>query len=616
MDTLSIKDLVSEAALKVKEAEAAELTKMVNEEDARLRESGYTEERIAQHRRNKDEEHKKERNHSWNQSDGRRFLIGVGLNTRMKLDESPAALVDARFLVALSDSGGKLCRRQELPPSVFIPLSDLEYMQPGAGGCLPIVVVSHPWLQPDHPDPRGDNLRLLATFLRTLLNEPRGDPRHGRWRKSRNTYAVFLDFVSLHQKAGLSQRTEREWRLFSTALERLSLWYSHPKTLVCKITHLPAGYPNGFDFPSGIVANTAAPTERGWCFTEASMASLVKDYDHALDLSKLVKDSDHAVDLSKLAGEVQSLGAIIKQCNAERPPPLRPDKFEAAIANKQFTSRSCDLPTVTKLYADAFAHHLHEAEQLVYTGLLWTDAQVETLCEVITSGACKRLTRLFLGGNRIGNAGALALAQAFRVSAGRGVRIDQLHLKDNRIGEEGMLALAKAVDDGVLLGASGDWQGRGNPGSDDPVLRAIHGQEERWRLAQEEKRRAVMEQAEKEERAKRAEREEREERARREQDEKQRVEDEYRAARDQAQPSWDAWWRRQGWSVPHDRPHGPHGCPQSQLVSDQASRNALAEQMPHLAEQMARADGHWGLTSLWPEIVQARKARERAGKKA
>ena len=80
--------------------------------------------------------------------------------------DAPVRLLDARFLVELAEllkaNGCVLPRRQELPDDAFISLSELRSMTQSGFGSLRILVVSWPWLQPDHPDPRGDHLSLLA----------------------------------------------------------------------------------------------------------------------------------------------------------------------------------------------------------------------------------------------------------------------------------------------------------------------------------------------------------------------------------------------------------------------------------------------------------------------
>ena len=59
---------------------------------------------------------------------------------------------------------------------------------------LPVVCISHCWLQADHPDPHGYNLRLVARALEARLKylvKALGyhDPR----------LAVFYDFCLIHQ---------------------------------------------------------------------------------------------------------------------------------------------------------------------------------------------------------------------------------------------------------------------------------------------------------------------------------------------------------------------------------------------------------------------------------
>ena len=111
-----------------------------------------------------------------------------------------------------------------------------------------------PWLQPDHPDPHGQTLQLLARVLKAYVDKVQG-----------GTCGVFLDFCSLHQKGPAGeQRSDAEAELFGFALNNLSDWYSHRKTVVLKATKMPEGYPNGFSFASGTTPNTADYYGRGW----------------------------------------------------------------------------------------------------------------------------------------------------------------------------------------------------------------------------------------------------------------------------------------------------------------------------------------------------------------
>ena len=103
----------------------------------------------------------------------REFLDGAALESALRADpehgDSPVKLVDARYIVELSKRGGKIVRRQELPEEAFIGLDTLKRLPSGNGACLRVIAISHPWQQPDHPDPKEVNLTLLAKVLERFL---------------------------------------------------------------------------------------------------------------------------------------------------------------------------------------------------------------------------------------------------------------------------------------------------------------------------------------------------------------------------------------------------------------------------------------------------------------
>ena len=101
-----------------------------------------------------------------------------------------------------------------------------------------------------HPDPKGATLRLLGRVLEKFVADGGG------------TYAVFLDFCSLHQKDAAGQRTASEQTLFDRALKGapcISELYSHPHTFILKASALPEGYPDGFAFPERFPDGTVGP---------------------------------------------------------------------------------------------------------------------------------------------------------------------------------------------------------------------------------------------------------------------------------------------------------------------------------------------------------------------
>ena len=89
---------------------------------------------------------------------------GADLESALQVDpehgDSPVALIDARYIVELWKRGGKILRRQDLPKEAFIDLETVKRLPQGNGFCLRVIAVSHPWQQPDHPDPKEVNLLL------------------------------------------------------------------------------------------------------------------------------------------------------------------------------------------------------------------------------------------------------------------------------------------------------------------------------------------------------------------------------------------------------------------------------------------------------------------------
>jgi hypothetical protein len=352
------------------------------------------------------------------------------------LGDSPVALVDARYLVALAKAGGLLRRRQDLPPEAFIDLEHLKRM-PIGWGALRVICVSHPWLQPDTPDPKGSTLALLARVLDTFLRFTGNGSC---------TWSVFLDFCSLHQKDADGHRTDAECSLFSAALHRLSDLYSHPRTFLLKVSALPPGYPDGFTFPPGVVANTANYYGRGWCFCESSMGCLVKQSDHVVDLAYLA---------SKRAKVDFDLGALIAQCRATRPPPLPPAEFAAELETKSFTSKKADLATVSKLYESAFEARVGRAEKLGFGNLGWGDAEVLVLSRALFYA--HTLVSLDLGHDcALGAAGIAALADSLRDGAAPRLKSLRALFKSRA-----RCAMAKAALEGARAGlevtVSQDW---------------------------------------------------------------------------------------------------------------------------------------------------------------
>ena len=351
-----------------------------------------------------------------------------GAELEAVLKSGAVALLDAQWLIEHSKRGGVLLPRQALPDEAFISLRECQ-ASTTRNTRFNVGCVSHCWLQPDHPDPHGHNLRAVARALGALTADG-------------TRFGVFLDFCSIHQNcrdgAGTPQDTafawlEKEGRLangavgrfptedvlFKQALGSLGTLYSHPHTFVFMLTAFPPDYFTAKYTRSG---NVKPYFERGWCFCESSWAAMVKD-------SFLV------LDLGKDTGEGFFFAL---QCRQGRTAPVLPDGFETQLASKGFTNGSTDTPLVARLYREGFEARFGATSLLSYSRLGWGDVEARAVARVLLHAPA--LETLNLGDNSIGDEGARALAEALP----RAPALHLLLLDCNSIGDEAKAVLRTA----------------------------------------------------------------------------------------------------------------------------------------------------------------------------
>ena len=155
------------------------------------------------------------------------------------------------------------------------------------------------------------------------------------------------------------------------------------------------------------------------------------------------------LDLGKFDEEsMKDWGATIRGCIANRDPPLTPSEFRPELATKSFTSKNADEEMVNRLFEDEFNKRMGGVTELDYGTLRWTDKAAVAVSKVIATGVLKKLEKLFLYDNQIGDAGVMALAEA----AGKGTlpQLETLKLRYNQIGDAGVMALAEAAGKGML----------------------------------------------------------------------------------------------------------------------------------------------------------------------
>jgi len=202
---------------------------------------------------------------------------------------------------------------------------------------------------------------------------------------------------------------------------------------VLKVTKFPEGYPNNpkrkYVLPKG--ANTVEYSERGWCFAESAMCSLVKGELKVLDLAKLY--------------EKETILKAMHFASVKRPPPLHPDDFRAELDKKTFTSKKGDFDKVNKLYARAFERHLGQAKELTFSSLQWGTEEVQKLVHALRDNS--KLETLKLRFNKIGPEGAAIVADMLKTNS----RLKDLDLSSNIIGSKGAVSLAEALRPGTSL---------------------------------------------------------------------------------------------------------------------------------------------------------------------
>jgi len=334
------------------------------------------------------------------------------------------ALCEAKWLVEFAKSGGVLPRRQDLPEDAFITLSELKSIGCPAAA-LPIIEISHAWLHPDHPDPKGEYLSLLGKALQAYTGGQR--------------YGVFYDYLSLHQHPNVKEgikRTDAEDQLFKQGVLALSSLFAHRKTTMFRISKFPKGYPEDYDLPKG--ANVAPYYNRAWCFAESCWASLTKDAEFCLEVSKFTES-------------MLTRDDVVRNCKqmGRKTPPLLPAEFASELHSKQFTRKPRDeTALLLDMYKAAFQGQFGRSIALNYSSLAWGNKELIHLAKGIEVAVPVRLKGIYLFDNQISCEGLKSLSKA--MSRLVLANVEELSLRENLIANDGIKALSTAVSNGAL----------------------------------------------------------------------------------------------------------------------------------------------------------------------
>ena len=96
--------------------------------------------------------------------------------------------LDAAYLAQLADEGQTVPRCQDVPAWAVVTLQEMEGSEFNDIGFLSALIISYPWLDADHPDIDGAQLRRLAFVPNAFANEA-GQKEGGKC-------GVFWDYCS------------------------------------------------------------------------------------------------------------------------------------------------------------------------------------------------------------------------------------------------------------------------------------------------------------------------------------------------------------------------------------------------------------------------------------
>ena len=96
---------------------------------------------------------------------------------RLKGAFANTAMIDPAYLADLADKGGVLPRCQDVPKEALVSLKEMEaWGYQGGRYTVGALIISYPWLDKNHPDPHGEQLRQLAFILRAFAKQARKYP--------------------------------------------------------------------------------------------------------------------------------------------------------------------------------------------------------------------------------------------------------------------------------------------------------------------------------------------------------------------------------------------------------------------------------------------------------
>mmetsp|Transcript_39430 Transcript_39430/g.91449 ORF Transcript_39430/g.91449 Transcript_39430/m.91449 type:complete len:530 (+) Transcript_39430:70-1659(+) len=345
------------------------------------------------------------------------------------LAKGTIAVVRASYFTECLQRGVPFQSRAKIPTQAFIRGPEVVDLWDEYGYAF-LVVVSHPWLSKQHPDPNSFHLPRLVRALEAFKKYHDSESWRGekRSRMLELGGGVILDFCSLWQ----APRTRRQEQLFKEGLRVVNIPYSHRDVTALRLTATPPDEARRYDDRGWtLLESTAidgkAPSRRHGC-GERNVLSCGSDFE---------PKGSTGVD----AFEVLTAGP--------RKPPLTPQRFreELAARGKRAEARGLplfsvpgDSPVVLERYNASFTE-LCNSRTLDFSSMHWGAPEAKELALALPFFSV--LQKLVLDSNRLDSEASLALAAALPQCAA----LETLHLYGNQLGKgtEAFAELATAL---------------------------------------------------------------------------------------------------------------------------------------------------------------------------
>ena len=290
------------------------------------------------------------------------------------LESGDVQLISKAWLMGLGREGKPLPRRQDLPKEALVTAADVKAWMAAVPGyirakVLPIIAISYCWLDPEHPDAEGKQVRMVAEQLEKHFEDFQGE-------RYFPDYGVFWDWASIYQEHGGPGRTPEQYESFKRALTTtMDLWYAHSGTVVFFVTALPEG-----------TTGVRPYKDRGWTTFERCCAELMKPNNPYVEYEADDGDGEYLWNMCLDMG-------FNGDADEGRKMPVAPDTFAVELGKKTFTNNA-DKDTVAGLYNRLAQNVLAGIEALELDYLVMRPGDGAALAKVIS--LCTKLREISL----------------------------------------------------------------------------------------------------------------------------------------------------------------------------------------------------------------------------